>query len=846
MRKRQGPKRLLAALLVPSLLLGSIPPSAAAEGTLPAFPGAEGGGMYTTGGRGGAVYEVTNLNDSGPGSLRDAVSQGNRTIVFRVSGNINLKSKLIIRSSNLTFAGQTAPGDGISINHYPVIVDADNIIFRYLRFRPGDVVLAEEDAMSIRKHANIIIDHCSFTWAIDEVLSPYENRNVTVQWSIAGEALHMSRHQKGRHGFGGLWGAGNSTYHHNLLIHNASRNARYKGTLTESKTLDFRNNVIYNWNYQTSYGGDHADVNMINNYYKYGPDTNISERTNLYELTGANGKVYVDGNYVDSFPDVTADNWLGVDLDAGKERVTEPIPAYPVTTHSAEEAYRLVLEQAGAVLPKRDSVDARLTADVRDRTGRQINSQAEVGGWPELKSAPAPADTDHDGMPDAWETAEGLNPADAADRNGTQTPGGYTHLERYLNSIVWKGDRSPVVRLTSPEINRLADAGGSMTLKADAVDPDGTVAKVQFYANDVLLGEDTYAPYSFEWKNLKDGSYFLRAKAVDRKGYATDSSTVPVHVNTRGSIYPWISKDIGEPGIRGHVSVSGDSITVKGAGNWRENDSFHTAYRKLRGSGEIVARIDTLTNTTPHNRAGVIIRESLEPLAREAMMALSVRGEAYVGVFYHRGEAGQPLAETPPIVALRTPYYVKLAKTGDTVEGYISQNGTDWRLVSTASFPGMNEVYIGLAAEAAEENNLIDNYNASVFRQVGLLGLPEIRPDQQSGTVAASVYGSGTVTSAVYRLSGSVSEPASVSVNGRAAKVDASLRFTADVTLYPGPNRFTLRAVDTDGNPAEPKVLILTWDPRTASVRVEEGTVDAAAGTEASGAASDGGVAEDS
>lgn len=717
-------KKWTALLLSPLLAATLIQPDAFASdpaGQLPAFPGAEGGGMYTTGGRGGEVYEVTNLNDSGPGSLRDAVSQGNRTIVFRVSGNIDLKSKLIIRSSNLTLAGQTAPGDGISINHFPVIVEADNIIVRYLRFRLGDIPLGEEDAMSIRKHKQIIIDHCSFTWAIDEVLSPYENEHTTVQWSIVGEALHMSKHKKGRHGFGGLWGAGNSTYHHNLLIHNASRNARFKGTVKEDPTLDFRNNVIYNWNYQSAYGGDASELNMINNYFKYGPDTVIDKRARLHEQTGSRGSVYIAGNYVDGNPEVTANNMLGVVLDAGKQVRTEPVPAYPVTTHTPKEAYELVLQQAGAILPKRDSVDARLVNDVRDRTGRQINSQTEVGGWPALTSLPAPVDTDHDGMPDEWELRHGLNPADPADRNGTGADG-YTNLESYLNSLVGNGTLSPIVRLTKPEQHQQFQSKGTVVIAADATDPDGRVDKVEFYANGQKIGEDTKAPFQMTWNHVADGTYFVMARAFDNSGTQADSTAVPVHVNTNGSTAPWVSADVGNPAIPGHTSVTDDVYTLKGSGNWREDDSFHFAYRKLTGDGEIVARVDHITDVTPHNRAGLMIRESLEPGAREAMMALSVRGEAYVAVFYNRDHAGSPLTETPPIAGLHTPYWLKLTKAGDTLTGSISQDGTTWRQVSSTQLSGLGEVYIGMAVEAARENNLINNYNTSKFSNVTVTG----------------------------------------------------------------------------------------------------------------------------
>lgn len=204
---------MLAVIAVPyQAYAQDEPPSAvqiaADSEALPAFPGAEGGGMYTTGGRGGDVVYVTNLNDSGPGSLREAVSQGNRTVVFKVSGNITLDSPLRIRGDNITIAGQTAPGDGISVNNHSTYIEADHVIIRYMRFRMGDHTESTGDGMSARRYSNIMIDHCSVTWGVDEVLSPYENQNTTVQWSIIGEALHMSSHSKGRHGFGGLWGAG--------------------------------------------------------------------------------------------------------------------------------------------------------------------------------------------------------------------------------------------------------------------------------------------------------------------------------------------------------------------------------------------------------------------------------------------------------------------------------------------------------------------------------------------------------------------------------------------------------------------------------------------------------------
>lgn len=723
---------------------------------LPAFPGAEGAGMYTTGGRGGEVYEVTNLNDSGPGSFRDAVSQGNRIVVFRVSGVIHLKSKLNITGSNLTIAGQTAPGDGISLHDYPVFLKADNVIIRYLRFRMGDTSGAADDALSVRGQRNIIIDHCSFNWAIDEVLSPYQNSNVTVQWSIAGEALTMSIHKKGRHGFGGLWGSG-SSYHHNLLIHNASRNARFKGpTDTHSDpVIDYRNNVIYNWNYLSAYGGDAADINMVNNYYKYGPDTLFSKRSSILEQTGARGKLYIAGNYVDGAPEVTQDNWLGV-RNGGKERLDAPVPALPVATETAEEAYERVLAGAGAILPKRDAIDARLIQDVRNRTGRHINTPSEVGGYPVLNSAPAPVDSDRDGMPDEWELAHGLDPFDPSDRNGDWNGDGYTNVEKYLNAIAGSGSLNPEVSLTSPDMHELYGEGAAVVIEARASDPDGKVAKVEFYRNDTKLGEAADAPFRLVWANAPEGTHYVRARAIDDTGTATDSATVPIHVNAEGDIGPWLSRDVGQPGIAGHADLRDGVFTVKGAGNWREDDSFHFVYRELSGDGDIVARIDSITDTTPNNRSGVMLREALTPGAREAMAALSVRGNGYVGVFYSKTDEGAPLGETDPVAGLMTPYWVKLEKRGETISGYISPDGIDWRLLSSAVYPGMDKVYAGLATEAAKEPNLIENYNASRFSQVGLATAPQ----------ATIVYSSTEPTEGSVTATLVTEQPVTVTNNG--------------------------------------------------------------------------------
>ncbi len=418
----------------------------------PAFPGVEGFGKYTVGGRGGKVIEVTNLHDAGPGSFRAAVSaKGPRTVVFRVSGTIALESELKIREPYLTIAGQTAPGDGICIKNYQVNFDTSQVIMRYLRFRPGDEKGKEQDAFG-GAGSHIVVDHCSASWGVDETFSINKAANLTVQWCLVSESLYHSLHKKGNHGYGGLWGGPGGSWHHNILAHHSSRNPRASGNV-DSGLMDYRNNVIYNWGFNSAYGGELWPRNWINNYYKSGPATDDKVRGRIFLQKDPRGKMFAVGNFVAGFRAISADNWNGginfaPDGEATEKtlRVDRPFVVAPVTTQSAEVAYGLVLAQAGASLVQ-DAVDRRVVEEIRTGTATFgasykgggkgiIDSQKDVGGWPELRSLPAPVDTDHDGVPDVWEQAHGLNPQDPADGPRSTTPGGYSNLERYLNSLV--------------------------------------------------------------------------------------------------------------------------------------------------------------------------------------------------------------------------------------------------------------------------------------------------------------------------------------------------------------------------------------------------------------------------
>lgn len=437
-----------------------------------AFPGAEGFGKHTTGGRGGKVVIVENLKDNGPGSLREAVEMKvPRIIVFAVSGTIHLESPLLIRQ-NATIAGQTAPGDGICIADHPVKLNGDNIIIRYLRMRLGDRYQnkgqvhgsGHDDAVSANERKHIIIDHCSMSWSNDEVFSVYGGDSVTVQWNIMYEPLNYSYHfETGdkdfeNHGYGGIWGGQHLSAHHNLFAHCVSRTPRFQGIRRSGSDLvDYRNNVIYNWQHNNVYGGEGGTYNLVNNYYKYGPQTGVKVRSRivnpsrLKEPVIPYGKYYVSGNVVDGSEDVSADNTKGVHITDGTEEdkrnalVSSPFAFSPLEPQSARDAYEEILKHGGASLPRRDTVDLRIMNDVRNRTGRIIDVQGGYphgtpyeqsrSAWPVLNSVPAPADTDKDGMPDNWERKKGLDPANSSDASGNQLHRFYSNIEVYINSL---------------------------------------------------------------------------------------------------------------------------------------------------------------------------------------------------------------------------------------------------------------------------------------------------------------------------------------------------------------------------------------------------------------------------
>lgn len=461
-----------------------IPAAEDIHGHALAFPGAEGGGMYTTGGRGGKVIHVTTLADSGTGSLRAALNEsGPRTIVFDLAGIIELKSALSIKHGNVTIAGQTAPGDGICIRNYEMkFENADNIIIRFIRFRMGDEAKREADALWGRYNRNVVIDHCSMSWSTDECSSFYANEYFTMQWCILTESLRNSVHGKGKHGYGGIWGGKNASFHHNLLANHDSRNPRIDHpqiygdyVSTHRGNVDYRCNAVYNWGSNHTYGGEDGWFNIVNNYYKPGPAS--SDRKYFVDAYGSYAK---DGvTYADSYPEMylsgnvnAAYPELGAANDAstiywhngsgyGSYNTLLAIPlslqgpdrkAVYTTTHTAEESFAAICRFAGASLV-RDIVDDRACNDAKTGTATFtdggngskngiIDTQTAVGGWPTYEASSeelsAAKDTDGDGMSDWFEDKFGLDRSKTSDSNEKtlDSYGRYTNLEMYLHYLV--------------------------------------------------------------------------------------------------------------------------------------------------------------------------------------------------------------------------------------------------------------------------------------------------------------------------------------------------------------------------------------------------------------------------
>lgn len=438
---------------------------------LPVFPGAVGFGSTTPAGRGGAILEVTSLDDDGPGTLREAVqTPGPRSIVFRTSGTITLKTHLEIHQPFLTIAGQTAPGDGILINGAGIVIFTHDILIQHVRVRPGafadiqpehndSIAILGQDAGANNDAFHIVLDHVSASWSEDEVLSSgFGAHDLTISWSIISEALDQARHDKGSHSAGLLLSDDTNcvSVHHSLLAHNAFRNPLLSG----GGRHDIANNVMYNWRdiaTEISPQNRIMQTNLVANCYLPGPSSNRDIREAIYhtgdpgryivdatELLAGAGQpnLFVQGNHAPHRPDETANEWAivgnGWDGALAPEtfRVMQPFGAPTIPLLAAADACTLVLDGVGALRPRRDVVDSRVIDDVRQGKGRIIDKPEDVGGFPVMNAAAPEPDTDHDGMSDAWEMQNGLNPNDATDAVLDADSDGYTNIEHYLHSLL--------------------------------------------------------------------------------------------------------------------------------------------------------------------------------------------------------------------------------------------------------------------------------------------------------------------------------------------------------------------------------------------------------------------------
>lgn len=460
-----------------------------------AFPGAEGGGAYSFGGRGGKVIVVTNLNDSGEGSLRWACEQGGaRIVVFNVAGIIKIKTPLIIRAPYITIAGQTAPGDGVCVAGESVWINTHDVVIRYMRFRRGETFVGRrDDAIGGNPIGNIMIDHVSASWGLDENMSMYRHMyndstgkqevklgtvNITIQNSIFSEALDTWNHA-----FGSTLGGENAAFVRNLWANNAARNP----SIGWNGVFNFANNVMFNWVHRSIDGGDYtAQYNIINNYFKPGPLTPKDQPIRYRILKPESGRsklpyvvfgrAYVNGNIVEGNDKISSNNWDGgVQIENKKGdlmtyeqskiyfevmNAKDPLPMPHFSIMGTKQAYDYVLANAGATLPKRDPVDTRIVKQVKtgeidyiknvklpekdfehrrlpkdSYKGGIITDISQVGGYPVYAGKPY-KDSDNDGMPDEYETKNGLNPKDASDAAKLTDASGYSNIEIYLNSVV--------------------------------------------------------------------------------------------------------------------------------------------------------------------------------------------------------------------------------------------------------------------------------------------------------------------------------------------------------------------------------------------------------------------------
>ncbi len=813
--------RILSAVLGAAVAAGMMCAPAAAENTaqkLDAFPGAEGGGRYTLGARGAetvSVYHVTNLNDSGSGSLRDAVSQPGRIVVFDISGIIELDSKLTFNAPYITVLGQTAPGDGITITGYDAEVKADNIILRYLRIRPTDNRGGEPDGLGGRWVHDIVLDHCSVSWGVDEMLTLYAgslekegkevSRNITVQYCLSAESLRMSNHIKGAHGYGGIVGGTNATYHHNLFAHHDSRNPRFDRNL---KSTDFVNNVIYDWGNNSAYGAEPysynkqeqfstpeyvSNINIRNNAYRFGPSTKDNIRSKIFEATNDgkaeyNGEMlktnaYINGNCVSGNDAATRDNTASEEYVMNRDKLNlldAPVDMgeYTINMQSAEEAFSEVLDNVGATLPRRDAIDARIVSDVTRGTGRIINREEEVGGLTGIES-----ETRVFEIPAEWKAEHGMGNASETDR----APSGYTWIEEYVNYMTAQHDipRNPIITVEAPATastektydltgNRgfwtISKEGQPVKYKASAyASKNISIDKIELYDGTEKITETEGGSIDYDM-NLAPGAHYITSKAYSSSGEKTTSDTSIIYVKGAGA------KKTAEIGItpysgEGAVWEKDGKTYIGGSGKiGGTSDSVDFDMHYTSGDFTYTAKIEDIPKFENGALNGIMFRESMDSDSRMIMISdgwkkygenitvpyrLEKGGELEIG--WLRDAEGKDISNSDyDIEKNPLPKYMKIERRGDTLTVAVSDDGADWtnntRQPRSFDISGWSKnAYVGLAvdASAAYTNECSPNlpwYAIASFSDIKTEGVYDSRFKAEYKDGAAAVSSIADIT----------------------------------------------------------------------------------------------------
>lgn len=795
-------KKLFVGVLIAVISI-SVSLSAAADNQLLAFPGAEGGGKYSPGARGilssGGeieVYHVTSLADSGTGTLRDAVSKEGRIVVFDVSGTIELRSQLLIAKDNITILGQTAPGDGVTISGGDVITNdgIKNVIVRYLKVRPTDKNSGEPDGLGGRFGTNIIFDHCSVSWCVDELLTLYGGpislssdkspvgSQLTIQNTIGSESLRMSNHVKGAHGYGAIWGGTNASYVLNLLAHHDSRSPRMDRELQKTEVS---NNVIYDWGQTNSaYGAEPYDtsgnskrgcyINWIGNYYKSGPATAKKLLTRIFDVTSPLAEddkktaLFFSGNYLQDVGVISdyknnsyVNNYTGADLVDSEIDMGE----YAVSRMSAEQAYEYVLNNAGATLPRRDAIDARIVNDVKNGTGRLVNNAAEVGGL-----IPVDEETRVFEIPESWLAENGLSGKNETDIVESGEFAGYTVIEAYVND--WTREQSktaptnPNIVVQSPAISSKSDTiegikvdngewpviseDESIAYKASAIAVGGNeVVKMELYDGNTKIGDYTGSSID-DSISLSEGTHFLTSRAINTRGEKTQSATSIVYVKSGSAPGSYSFAEVRDKNYTGYKNKGGAAMdesgiyTVYGSGRitTKANDSCGFMYKAVDGDFDISVKTDSIPKFENQQVSGLMVRTGLES---DDIMAMIGDGWWKHGENVHlysrgtkKGTATEQLFKDKAgkdcdndKVSYPMPRYMRIQRSGNTLTLSVSDTGVSWtdngRQPMTIEYSNLpSTMYVGIATDSASGVSVKENFSVAKFSHLKLNGASDI------------------------------------------------------------------------------------------------------------------------